>query len=737
MVPCRKREVACGSMKQVVAKAGKVEVVEVPQPVCNDNGLLVRTQCSVISTGTEAWTIGATEPITAADLAKDTATAKKAVGLTRVVLRQEGVSGLVDYIDMVRHPEVALGYSSSGTVVEVGRLVGDVAVGDLVACAGEGKATHSEVASVSRNLLVKVPQGVSMDDASFSALGAIAVHAFRRGGAQVGDNVCVIGAGLVGNLVGQIAKASGCRVACIDMREDRLELARTVGLDLQLRTDDPALIQHVSHFTAGRGFDCVFICAATSGNEPVNMAAEVARIRGRLVVVGRVGMDLDRNHFYKKELDLVMSRSLGPGRYDAGYEERGVDYPIEYVRWTLNRNMESFLEMLRKQQVNVKALVGKSFDLDQAREAFEHLGKGSGVAVLLAYKPTDTISRGPGKHETLEAPSFIRGGAVGPVNVALVGPGNFAKETLIPILRRSKSYNLRWIVSSSPIHATQLQRRYSAERSTCDYDEVLNDPETNLIVVSTPNNLHAPMVLDALKAGKAVFVEKPLCLNRDELQEIRKAQEKSNLPVVVGFNRRYSPLVLKLKARMKTMDGPFVILYRVNAGFIPSSRWVQDPVLGGGRVIAECCHFLDLFNFLIGRQDAEVSALAAGISGSTSVSRDNVSVSLKYGDGSVATLVYTAMGDKGMDRERLEVFGQGTSIVINDFKELTVFGNPPYKELLKRSDKGHEREFEELTKYLHGRKSSMISIEELFSSMELTFSVEERLRNSRETDRYT
>ena len=408
-------------MKQVVAIAGKVQVSEVPKPNCDDNGVLVKTAFSVISTGTETWTIDSTEPISPGDFVKDSSKISKAVELSRKVLREEGARGFADYFEAIRHPEFPIGYSSSGVIIEVGRKVRDLSIGDRVTCAGEGKACHAEIVSVPRNLVSRIPGSVDFRAAAFGTIGAIALHAFRQSRGQVGESVAIIGAGLVGNLVSQIARASGMKVATLDLKEERLSLVRELGVELAMRSDDANLIQHLSHFTNGKGFDIVILCAATASSEPINLASRILRARGRLVVVGRVGMDLERKEFYQKELELVMSRSLGPGRYDPVYEEKGVDYPIEYVRWTLNRNIESFLSLVESGKVNVSSLVGAEFSIEEAPEAYEFLEKQSKVALVLTYRT---------ESQDLAAPQIISQVHASPksvslkgrINVALVGP---------------------------------------------------------------------------------------------------------------------------------------------------------------------------------------------------------------------------------------------------------------------------------------------------------------------------
>ena len=726
-------------MKQVIAVAGRVEVSEVPRPKCDDNGILVETAFSVISTGTETWTIDSTEPLSPTAIVKDSSKLSKAVDLSRKVIREEGVQGFSDYFNSVRHPEFPIGYSSAGTVIEVGRRVSDISVGDRVACGGEGKAVHAEIASVPRNLVAKVPDGVETCEAAFSTIGAIAVHAFRQSKAQIGENVAVIGAGLVGNLVSQIAHAAGCRVVTLDLKEERLALARELGADMALRSDDQNLLLHLSHFTRGRWFDTVLVCAATTSSEPINLASKILRGRGRLVVVGRVGMDLERKDFYQKELELAMSRSLGPGRYDPVYEEKGVDYPVEYVRWTLNRNMESFLGLVETKRVNVASLVGGEFPMDRAPDAYSFLQAQPKVAVVLTY-PNASAQKSASQQTaatsfaagTVTFPKYLSKPTKGRINTALVGPGNFAKEILIPILRRNQDFNLKWVVSSNPVHAKQIAGRYHFEKATCDYADVLADPETTLVVIAAPNNLHYSMTMDAIRAGKAVFVEKPLCLTSSELDDIERAQKESGVPVFVGFNRRYAPQILKIKEAMKKIDGPYLVTFRANVGFIPTTRWVQDPEIGGGRIIAECCHFFDLFNFLFSEaKPISVKVSSAEVNGSSSVALDNVTVTLKYPDGSVATLVYVALGSKEMDRERLELFGQGVSIVLEDFKRLTIFGPQSLRENLPRQDKGWAAEFRELSKFLKGEKSSMISFEESRDASKLTIRVNDEVRGNR------
>ena len=709
-------------MKQVIAEAGKVKVVDVPVPKCKDTEVLVRSEFSLISTGTETWTLDSTKPIGAGDLVGDSSMLRKAADLATNVVRKEGVSGLVDYVKAVRNPEVPLGYSVSGTVVAIGAKVTDIALGERVACSGEGYACHAEYVAVPRNLVAKVPEGVSMKNAAFTTLGAIAIHGFRQSRAALGESVAVIGIGLVGNLVVQVSKSAGCRVIALDFRAERLDLALKVGASLALSIQDPDLMVHVSHFTDGRGADSVIVCASGQSNDAVNLASKLARDRARVTIVGRVGMGFDRKDYYQKELDVSMSRSLGPGRYDSRYEEQGADYPPGYVRWTLNRNMGAFLNLLADRRINIDELVGGEFEVERAAEAYEALGGTPKVALLLRYpnEPLQELATGIKEAHTLHSE-----GAKG---YALVGPGSYAREVLLPLLRRDKRFEPRWVVASDPLHGRQIAQRYHFFGIATDLSEPLRDPSTGLVIVSAPNHLHAEMAIACARAGKAVFVEKPLCVTPEELLDLMKVQKETNARIAVGFNRRYAPLVLKVKESLSKIDGPVMISYRANADLVPPTRWSQDPTLGGGRVIHEACHFFDLFNFLTGSRGPEVSVASTDINSSTTVARDNFVATLKYPEGSVASLVYSSLGTRSMDRERMEVFAGGHAFVLEDFKRLCVYGPEKDDIRLRTQDKGHSRELEEVFNMLASRPSSLITFEEGVEAMKTTFEVDSRLR---------
>ncbi|HUH82437.1 MAG TPA: bi-domain-containing oxidoreductase [Nitrososphaerales archaeon] len=709
-------------MKQVIAEAGRVKVVDVPVPECKDTEVLVRSEFSLISTGTETWALDSTKPIGAGELVGDSSRLKKAARLATKVVKSEGVGGLADYVSQVRNPEVPLGYSVSGTVVKIGSKVTDIAAGERVACAGEGFACHAEYVAVPRNLVAKVPDGVGMKEAAFTTLGSIATHGFRRSAAGLGESVAVIGVGLVGNLVVQICRSAGCRVVALDTRKDRLDLALKTGASLAIGIKDPDLMVHISHFTNGRGVDSVIVCASGQTSDPVNLASKLARDRSKVTIVGRVGMAFDRKDYYQKELDVSMSRSLGPGRYDSKYEEQGGDYPAGYVRWTLNRNMEAFLNLLAEKKVVVSELVGEEFEVERAAEAYEALESTPKVALLFRYP-------GAGAQETAtKTPETYRPRTEGAHGFALVGPGNYAKEILLPLLRRDKRFDPRWVVASDPLHGRQTAKRYHFFGFATDLGEPLGDPSTEVVIIAAPNHLHADMVTRSAEAGKAVFVEKPLCITPDELAKLVEVQKKTGARIAVGFNRRYAPLVLKLKELLGKVDGPILINYRANTDLVPPTRWSQDPALGGGRVIHEACHFFDLFNFLTGSQGPRVSVMSTDVNSSTAVARDNFVATMKYPEGSVATLTYSSLGTRAMDRERMEVFAGGHGYVLEDFRRLLVYGADTKEVKLGEQDKGHANELGELYNMLAGRDSKLITFEEGVEAMKTTFEVDLRLR---------
>ena len=714
-------------MKQVALRSGAVTVVDVPPPTCSDNEVLVANAYSAISVATELSAVMGSKHYSLWSALKDPMLIRKASDY----IKKRGIKKTLSVAKEFREASKALGYSTAGIVIALGKNITDICVGDRAACAG-GKANHAGIVSVPRNLVAKIPEGVSFEEGAFTTLGAIAMHGVRRADIQFGESIVIFGVGLIGQLAVQIAKAAGCKVIAIDKSSNRVDLAVKLGADIGLIVGKHDLEKGVLRYTSGVGADGVVIYAATRSSELINQAMRMVRKKGKVVVVGSVGMNLERAPFYEREADFLISRSYGPGRYDPLYEEKGIDYPIDYVRWTENRNMQAFLDLLKEKKVDVNPLVSSVFPIEEAEKAYDLLirGKKKPLGVLLKYDASKHFSK-TGKVVLPEMVIEISPRAVkGKINVAVIGAGGFAKGVLLPLVSKFPDYNLRTIVSATGIKTKQTALKYGAEYCTTDYKEVLEDENVDLVIITTRHNLHYLMIVDAAKAGKAIYVEKPMCLREEELDEIVKAVSEAKVPLVVGFNRRYAPLILKAKELLMRKHRPYLINYRVNAGFIPKTRWVQDPEVGGGRIIGECCHFFDLFNYLIMSDVEHVTVETVPVNNSTVVANDNVAVTMRWKDGSVSVLTYTALGHVGLPKERMEVFADGSSMVMDDFRDMWLYGFEERHIRLKKQDKGHYQELVELARFLKGEKSNIISFQECVKAMKITFGVQKLLRET-------
>jgi len=713
-------------MKQVFLKRKEVIVEDIPLPLCNENEILVANAYSAISVGTERSVITKGKEPSVISVLKSAALMKKALGY----VKKKGVRGAVSAVRELRDAFAPLGYSSAGVVMDVGKNVADINVGDRVACAGGGKANHAEVVAVPKNLVAKIPEGVSFEEAAFTTLGAIAMHGIRRTGRQFGESVVVLGVGFLGQIAVQIAKTAGYEVVAIDKDPERIELAKNMGADLGLIVGKHDIEKEVLYYTNGVGADAVVIYAATPSSEPANLAMRLARKKGRIVIVGDVGMNLERPVLYEKELDFLMSTSYGPGRYDPLYEEKGIDYPIQYIRWTENRNMQAFLDLLKNRKVSVKPLIDAIFSVEGAKEAYELIVKGEKrpLGVALKYDPSKYITT-TGKvvsvKRTVEiSPRIIKG----KINVALIGAGRFAKATLLPLMSKIPEYNLRAICSTTGINAKEVALKYNAEYYATDYKEVLEDENIDLVIITTPHNLHCPMIVNAANAGKAVYVEKPMCLSEDELDDIVQVIAKTKVPLVVGFNRRYAPLAIKTKELLKQKHRPYLINYRVNAGYLPKTHWVQDPEVGGGRIVGECCHFFDFFNYIIESEVESICALGIPLNETTVIANDNVVGTIKWADGSLTTLTYAALGHRDLPKERIEIYAERSSIVVDDFKNMELYGFKGKSIRMKRQDKGHHQELVELGKFLKNEESNIVSFQECVKAMKIAFEAEKLIK---------
>jgi predicted dehydrogenase/threonine dehydrogenase-like Zn-dependent dehydrogenase len=706
-------------MKQVLIRDGGVAVEEVPAPGIDARSVLVRVEWSCVSVGTERAGIAMSGLPLYRRALKQPEHVRRAIEVARD-------QGLVRTFKRVRSQLASglpTGYSCAGVVVEAGEEVSGFAPGDRVACAGAGMANHAELVSVPVNLVARVPDGLGLDDASTVTLGAIALQGVRRAEPTLGETVVVIGLGVLGQLTAQLLQASGCRVVGTDLDAARVAVAAAGGLGHAVGPGDD-LAERVGIVSDGFGADAVVITAASQGDEIVRLAAGLCRKKGRIVIVGDVGLGLRRSDIYEKELDVLMSTSYGPGRYDETYEVEGRDYPIGYVRWTENRNLEEYLRLLGEGRVSIAGLPTERYPVDDAVEAYAALERDADrpLVVLLGYP------------ERAEAPSRttqvrIVQRAAGRIQVALVGAGSFTQGTHLPnLLALDDSFQIRCVMSRTGATAKAVAGRASAAYATTDYDQVLADPEVDLVLVATRHDLHAPLALAALEAGKHVFVEKPLALSEGELARFEAFYEDREGPLLLtGFNRRFSPAATALRELLAGRESPLVADYRMNAGYIPLESWVHGPE-GGGRNIGEACHIYDLFTSLTGSTVTAVSAHGIRPSTRRFARNDNFVATIEYADGSVCTLTYTALGSRDHPKERLEVFAEGRVLSLDDYKSVSVTGGGTSERRKAGGGKGHVEELRAVAACLREGGAWPITLAEQLEAMRTAFAVEEQLQ---------
>ncbi|HEV2860194.1 MAG TPA: bi-domain-containing oxidoreductase [Pyrinomonadaceae bacterium] len=716
-------------MKQILQnrRTGLVEVAEVPAPSARRGRLLVRTGASLISAGTERAAVGQNKK----GLIGRALEQPELVGKVVRRAREEGLASAVGAVRAKLEESVALGYSAAGVVEEVGEEVEGFRRGDRVACAGVGYASHAELLSVPRNLCVRVPDRVGFDEAAYSTLGAIALQGVRLAAPTLGESIVVIGLGLLGQLASQLLRANGCRVYGVDLDASKVELAGRLGAEGGCAPDAEAA-RKISEWTKGRGADAVLITAATESSQPVELAGEVSRLRGRVVVVGQVGMDVPRDVYFRRELSLQVSMSYGPGRYDPEYEERGRDYPLPYVRWTEGRNLEAFLDLVAAGAVDVKSLTTHRFPVDEGARAYGLITGEAGepyLGVLLEYDTAREVRRGAGavdERRAVETASTAR--------VGLIGAGGYATGVLVPHFKAAGA-ELRAVASASGVSALNAGRRFGFERVAEGAEEIFNDAKVNLVVVATRHDTHAELARRALETGRHVFVEKPLALTEEELEGVLEAAGRGRGLLMVGFNRRFSPLARKAKEFFSERRGPLSFVYRVNAGRVPREHWTQDPREGGGRLIGEVCHFVDLMQFWAGSAPARVYAESVRGGGAQAVDEDSLMLTLGFADGSNGVVAYVAEGDKSLPKERVEIFGGGRAFVLEDFRSATMHvGGREEKTRPRAQDKGQAEQARAVCAAVTGRGPAPIPLEELAATTRATFRALESLRAGRALD---
>ncbi|MCT7639256.1 bi-domain-containing oxidoreductase [Aliarcobacter butzleri] len=705
-------------MKQLIQsfKTGELGLFDVPSPVCEINGALVQTTVSLVSAGTEKMLV---------DFAKKSmlAKAKDRPDLVKQVIdkmKKEGVRNTLEKVFTKLDTPIPLGYSLAGRVVEVGSELSGINIGDRVACGGAGYANHAEINYVPKNLMVKIPDGVDDIDASFVTVGAIALQGVRQTAPLLGEKVAVMGLGLLGQLTVQLLKANGCKVIGSDIDPDKMALAKKLGCDEVCHAGE--LISKANEFTNGHGADAVIIAASTSSNQPITDAAEISRMRGRVVLVGMVGMDVPRNTYYKKELEIKLSMAYGPGRYDPEYEEKGIDYPYDLVRFTEQRNFEAFLGLIQEGKITPKELITHSYDFDDAMSAYDLLEgriKEKYLGIVLNYKRDIKLEDEKIVQRSEKKISSDK------VNVGLIGAGNFTKSVILPNIKKAGDFELVGLCTATGVSAQGTGKKYDFKYITTDIEEIFKNSEINSVFITTRHNDHASKVLKAIESKKHCFVEKPLCIYEEELEAIKEAYTGETI-VQVGFNRRFSPMIEKMK---KFISGQISVNYRINAGIIPKNVWIQDRTIGGGRIIGEVCHFIDTCSYLIGSEVKSVFATTIQKSDQSIPDEDNVNIVLNYANGSTATISYYAYGDNSMPKEYIEVFSSGVSMQMNDFRELTIFkGGKSSKEKSANQDKGFVNEFKAFKESAKSGNEA-ISFDSIYNTTKTTFKILESIRS--------
>lgn len=704
-------------MKRILqsVKTGVTEMVETPCPQNKPGHLLIQTSHSLISPGTEKMLI---EFSKASLLEK----MRQQPDKVRVVFEKIKTDGLFQTLDVVRDKldqALALGYSNVGKVIEVGKGVNDFSIGDRVISNGP----HAEVVCVPKNLCCRIPAGVSNETAAFTVLGAIGLQGIRLAAPTLGESFVVIGLGLIGLIAIQLLRAHGCRVLGIDFDKNKLNLASQFGaeiVDLSLGEDPVAKARQFSH---SRGVDGVLITASTRSNDPVHQAATMSRKRGRIVLVGVTGLALSRADFYEKELSFQVSCSYGPGRYDINYEEGGHDYPIGFVRWTEQRNFEAFLDMLQSQRISVDALITKRFCFNDALLAYQLLMEDKHILGLILEYPAKQKDLKKLKTNLILINNASASSSL--PCIGFIGAGNYASRSLIPAFKNTNA-TLKMIACSGGISGTKMGKKHGFEQVTTDTKHIFSDPKINAIVIATRHHHHAHFVCESLKSNKHVFVEKPLCVSLPELYEIVELQSQyPTLQIMVGFNRRFSPHVIKIKSLLNSIHEPKSLIMTVNAGEIPSSHWTQNQEIGGGRIIGEVCHFIDLLRFLVGASITQYQLTKMG----NISDHDKISLALSFADGSFGIIHYLANGHPSFPKERLEIFASGKILQLDNFRELKGYGWPAFKKLkLWRQDKGQKNCVKQFVNALSKNIPFPIAMEELIEVSRITLEIADAAR---------
>lgn len=699
-------------MRQIIQdlKQGNTILEEVPAPQVKGGQVLIKTSRTLVSLGTERMLVEFGK-------ANFIAKARQQPDKVKQVLDKMKTDGVMPTLEAVfnkLNQPLPLGYCNVGTVVAVGKGVSEFRVGDRVASNGN----HAEFVSVPKNLVAKIPEGVSDEEAAFTVIGAIGLQGIRLVDPTFGETIVVIGLGLIGLVTAELLQANGCKVIGLDFDQQKVDLAKAKGITAINPGAGTDPVKFVQEATNAVGADGVVITASSQSNEIIHQAAEMSRKKGRIVLVGVIGLDIQRADFFEKELSFQVSCSYGPGRYDDDYEQKGIDYPIGYVRWTEKRNFEAILQAIASGQLDVQPLITERVKLDNYQEIYGDMRKQGSIASILEF-PEDSKQNSKVKvsEKTFKASAGVFG---------IIGAGNFTSSTIIPGMKAAEA-NLKYIASAGGLSAKTLAKKGEVAYASSDYKEMLSDEQVDMVMITTRHNLHAPMAKEALQAGKHVFVEKPLCLNAKELEEISNLAEEKNKMVVVGFNRRFSPLAVKMRSLLG--EGSKNIVATMNAGFIPGDVWIHDLEVGGGRIIGEACHYIDLCTYLAGSKVTAVCMSSLGKNPEENT--DNASILLKYENGTNAVINYFANGSKSYSKERIETYSQELTLVLDNWRTLKGYGVKGFSSMKTKQDKGHKKQFELLVNSLKKGGKAIVPFEETYNTTLASFAAIESLKQGK------
>jgi len=701
-------------MKQIIQdlKKGDTILEEVPVPKVKSGHVLIKTSKTLVSLGTERMLVEFGK-------ANFVQKARQQPDKVKMVLDKVKTDGLKPTIDSVfnkLNQPLPLGYCNVGEVVAVGNGVTDFKIGDRVASNGG----HAEFVLVPKNLTAKIPDNVTDEEAAFTVIGSIGLQGIRLLNPTFGETIVVVGLGLIGLVTAELLKANGCNVIGFDYDSQKVAIAKQKGIIAVDLSEGSDQVKFVENYTKGIGADGIIITASNKSNEIIAQSANMCRKRGRIILVGVIGLNISRADFYEKEISFQVSCSYGAGRYDDEYELKGNDYPIGYVRWTQKRNFEAILDAISKNTLDVKPLITERIPINDYQKIYEDMKNSRSIASLLEYDTTEEAT------STVTVVSKKFKGKKGIVGI--IGAGNFTSSTVLPSLKKNGT-DIKYIASSGGLSSTVLAKRYGISKSTSDYNEILKDEDVDLVFITTKHNMHAPMVIETLRAGKSVFVEKPLALNVEELNLVIEEYNKQNVSLSVGFNRRFAPLAKKMKKALGNDKTPINITATMNAGFIPADVWLHDMEVGGGRIIGEACHYIDLCTFLTQSKVVSVCMNSMGINPKENT--DNASILLKYANGSNAVINYFSNGSKSYSKERVEVYSQERTLIMNNWRKLKLYGFKSSSNMSSKQDKGHSNQFKELITQQQNGNQSIIPFEELINTTKASFAAVESLKQGK------